>query len=127
MNGNVPIGGFALLLTCDRTAILRLEMAVNVVLLIPKSIHRDPMAKRLHLFPYLWVSLLDPSLDLSLLLNVGSGIIPVAETISRQHNSRLEVLLTDFLHVKVGLVSILLLNSLNKRKRLVVEEVTRNS
>ena len=72
----------------DRTTILRLEMAVDVILPIPESIHRSPMAKGLHLLPHLGVALLDPSLDPALPLNVGSGVIPIAEAICCQCNSR---------------------------------------
>lgn len=63
------------------TTILRVEVAVDVVLLVSKPIHRDPVAQSLHLFPHVRVSLLNPSLDLSLLLDIGSGVVPIAETV----------------------------------------------
>lgn len=81
-NGHAPIGGLALLLTCDCTTILRLKMAVDVILLVSKPVHRDPVTEGLHLFPHLGVSLLDPSLDPTLLFNIGSGVVPIAETVS---------------------------------------------
>ena len=74
--------GFLLLLTTCRaydTAILRVEIAVDVVLLVPETVHSDPMTQSLHLFPYVRVPLLNPGLDLSLLLDIGRRIVPITE------------------------------------------------
>ena len=59
---------------------LRVKVAVDVVLFVPETVHSDPMTQGLHLFPHMGVSLLDPGFDLSLLLDVGGRLVPIAET-----------------------------------------------
>jgi hypothetical protein len=59
---------------------LWVEIAVDVVLTEPETIHRDPMAQSFHLIPHFRVPLLDPCLDVGLLLAVGSAVEPAAET-----------------------------------------------
>ena len=63
-----------------RVTILRVKVAVDVVLFVPETVHSDPMTQGLHLFPYMGVSLFDPGFDLSLLLDVGGRLVPIAET-----------------------------------------------
>jgi hypothetical protein len=59
---------------------LRVEVAINVVLTPPKPIHRDPMAQGFHLTPYFRIPLLDPCLDMGLLLAIGGAVEPAAKT-----------------------------------------------
>lgn len=58
----------------------RVKVAVDVVLLVAEAVHRDPVAQGLHVGPHGGVALLDPGLDLALLLDVGRGVVPVAQT-----------------------------------------------
>ena len=59
---------------------LRVEVAVDIVLTVPKPIHRDPMAQGFHLIPYLRITLFNPCLDVGLLLVVGGAVEPAAQT-----------------------------------------------
>jgi hypothetical protein len=61
---------------------LRVQVAVDVVLLVPEAIHGDPEAERLHLGPHARVPLADPRLDEPLLLNVGRRVVPAAEPVA---------------------------------------------
>jgi len=68
--------------------LLRVQIAVDVVLPVPKPVHRDPITQGLHLLPYLGIMLLDPGLHPSLLLDVGRCIVPIAEAAGNISKSR---------------------------------------
>ena len=71
---------FTFLLTTYRTASLRLEITLDVKLLIPKPVHGNPVPHLFHLLPHVGIALLDEGLDLGLLVAVDGGVVPVAET-----------------------------------------------
>ena len=58
---------------------LWVEVAIDIILPPPKPIHRDPVTQGFHLTPDFRIPLLDPCLDMRLLLTVGGAIEPAAQ------------------------------------------------
>ena len=108
----------------------RLKVPLDIQLLVPKPVHRNPVPHLLHPLPHLGVPLLDPGLDFALLVHVDGCVVPVTQpthtTLVFKHPLTTVLVIVSDLHLEIRRPPVLPFHALDQRHRLVVQEIPRD-